>query len=78
MPASVALWRNLGGFPAGRPYRSIGVEPMLGSVFDLAEARQPDDAVTVPRAGWVEWELEIGAVTAGDAAGLARETEAES
>ncbi|HEX6449233.1 MAG TPA: hypothetical protein VF060_07220 [Trebonia sp.] len=57
---SVALWRNLGGFPDGRPYRSIGVEPMLGSVFDLAEARLESDAVTVPRAGYVEWELEIG------------------
>ncbi len=61
MPTSVALWRNLGGFPYDRPYRSIGVEPMLGSVFNLAEAQQPDDAVTVPRAGWVEWELEIEA-----------------
>jgi hypothetical protein len=59
LPASVALWRNLGGFPADRPYRSIGVEPMLGSVFDLAEARQAGDAVTVPRAGYVEWELQI-------------------
>ncbi len=78
MPASVALWRNLGGFPGDRPYRSIGVEPMLGSVFDLAEARQPGDAVTVPRAGWVEWELEIGILTASGTAGLARETGAVS
>jgi hypothetical protein len=59
LPASVALWRNLGGFPAGRPYRSIGVEPMLGSVFDLAEARNAADAVTVPGTGLVEWALEI-------------------
>ncbi len=57
--ASVALWRNLRGFPPGRPYRSIGVEPMLGSVFDLAEAGRPADAVTVPGTGHVEWELEI-------------------
>jgi hypothetical protein len=64
---SVALWRNLGGFPDDRPYRSIGVEPMLGSVFDLAEARQPGDAVTVPSAGYVEWELEIAEVTVADA-----------
>ena len=59
LPASVALWRNLRGFPPGGPYRSIGVEPMLGSVFDLAEAGQPGDAVTVPGTGHVEWELEI-------------------
>jgi hypothetical protein len=59
LPASVALWRNLRGFPAGQPYRSIGVEPMLGSVFDLAEARHAPDAATVPGTGRVEWELEI-------------------
>jgi hypothetical protein len=58
-PVSVALWRNLGGFGDGAPYRSIGVEPMLGSVFDLAEASGEDDAVTVPVAGSVEWELQI-------------------
>lgn len=59
LPFSVALWRNLRGFGDGEPYRSIGVEPMLGSVFDLAEARQEGDAVTVPRGGYVEWELNI-------------------
>jgi hypothetical protein len=56
---SVALWRNLGGFPGGHPYRSIGVEPMLGSVFDLADARRDGDAVTVPADGRVDWELEM-------------------
>ncbi|HSZ43035.1 MAG TPA: hypothetical protein VK817_23990 [Trebonia sp.] len=66
-PASIALWRNLGGFPDGRPYRSIGVEPMLGSVFDLTEAREPGDAVTVPAVGYVEWELEIEEVTVENA-----------
>jgi hypothetical protein len=64
---SAALWRNLGGFPDGRPYRSIGVEPMLGSVFGLAEAGQPGDAGPVPRAGCVEWELEIEEVTVENA-----------
>lgn len=59
-PMSVALWRNLGGWPAGRPYRSIGVEPMLGAVFDLATAG-PRDAVTVPASGSVTWELELSA-----------------
>lgn len=59
LPVSVALWRNLGGFPGGHPYRSIGVEPMLGSVFDLADARRDGDAVTVPADGRVEWELEM-------------------
>jgi hypothetical protein len=57
-PVSVALWRNLGGFPQPSPYRSIGVEPMLGRVFDLAEAG-PGDAAEVPASGVCEWRLEI-------------------
>ncbi|MBO0823355.1 MAG: hypothetical protein J2P27_05790 [Actinobacteria bacterium] len=61
LPTSVGLWRNLRGFPVGSPYRSIGIEPMLGSVFDLAEASSADDAVTVPASGSVEWELQIAA-----------------
>lgn len=63
VPVSVALWRNLGGFPAADPYRSIGVEPMLGAVFDLAEAG-PADAATVPSSGELCWGLEITATTA--------------
>jgi hypothetical protein len=59
-PASVALWRNLGGFPQGSQYRSIGVEPMLGRVFDLAQAGEGDCAVT-PAAGEVCWRLTITA-----------------
>jgi hypothetical protein len=65
VPTSVALWRNLRGFPGVHPYRSIGVEPMLGSVFDLAEASDDDDAVTVPPDGSVEWELAIAATAPG-------------
>ncbi|MED7947635.1 hypothetical protein [Streptomyces sp. BE303] len=60
VPLSVALWRNLHGYPTAAPYRSIGVEPMLGAVFDLAEAGQ-DDAATVPADGELRWELEITA-----------------
>lgn len=59
-PVSVALWRNLGGFPEQRPYRSVGVEPMLGRVFDLAAARD-GDAACVPRAGEVRWRLTVSA-----------------
>lgn len=57
-PVSVALWRNLGGFPAPSPYRSTGVEPMLGRVFDLAEAG-PGDAARVPASGEVRWRLTL-------------------
>jgi hypothetical protein len=59
-PLSVALWRNLGGFPARRPYRSTGVEPMLGRVFDLADAG-PDDAARVGASGEVRWRLTVNA-----------------
>lgn len=64
VPLSVAIWRNLGGFPAKHPYRSIGVEPMLGRVFELAAAG-PDDAVTVPRTGTVSWHLHIAGSSSG-------------
>ena len=59
-PVSTALWRNLGGFPEGAPYRSLGVEPMLGRVFDLAEAG-PGDAAVVPASGELAWRLTVSA-----------------
>ncbi|MFI5755116.1 hypothetical protein [Streptomyces sp. NPDC051569] len=59
-PVSVALWRNLGGFPENAPYRSIGVEPMLGRVFDLAAAGDGDTA-RVPASGEVRWRLTVSA-----------------
>jgi hypothetical protein len=60
VPVSTALWRNLGGFPSGAPYRSIGVEPMLGAVFDLTEAG-PGDAAVVPSSGELTWRLVLAA-----------------
>jgi hypothetical protein len=59
-PVSTAVWRNQGGFPVEAPYRSLGVEPMLGRVFDLAEAG-PDDAAVVPASGELTWRLTISA-----------------
>jgi hypothetical protein len=59
-PVSTALWRNLRGWPAADPYRSIGVEPMLGRVWDLAEAG-PGDAAVVPASGVCEWRLTVTA-----------------
>jgi hypothetical protein len=59
-PVAIALWRNLGGFPQGAPYRSIGVEPMLGRVFDRAGADDGDTAV-VPASGEVAWRLTVTA-----------------
>lgn len=57
-PASTALWRNLGGWPVGAPYRSVGVEPMLGRVWDVAGAG-PGDAAVVPPNGICEWRLTL-------------------
>ncbi|MGX1544845.1 hypothetical protein [Streptomyces adustus] len=59
-PVAVALWRNLGGFPQEAPYRSVGVEPMLGRVFDRAAAGEGDTAV-VPPSGEVAWRLTVTA-----------------
>ncbi|WP_433356004.1 hypothetical protein ACQPYV_03020 [Micromonospora saelicesensis] len=59
-PRSTALWRNLGGWPANGPYRSLGIEPMLGAAFDLADAG-PSDAAVVPPTGEVTWRLTISA-----------------
>jgi hypothetical protein len=59
-PVSTALWRNLRGWPADGPYRSIGVEPMLGRVWDLATAG-PGDAAVVPASGVCEWRLTVSA-----------------
>lgn len=60
VPTSIALWRNLRGFPPGDPYRSIGVEPMLGRVFDLDDAG-PSDAAVVPQTGMLRWQLQMTA-----------------
>lgn len=59
-PVSTALWRNQGGFPDDAPYRSLGVEPMLGRVFDLATAG-PGDAAVVPESGELTWRLTLSA-----------------
>ena len=51
---SLLLWRNLGGWPAGSPYRSIGIEPMVGRAADLSVANLADCARIGPdgRHGW--------------------------
>jgi len=52
---ALMLWRNLRGWPAGVPYRSIGVEPMLGRT---ADRDAPTGAV---RGAPVRWALRITA-----------------
>lgn len=60
-PVSTALWRNLRGWPEAGPYRSIGVEPMLGRVFDRADSSGPGDTAVVPASGVCDWELRVSA-----------------
>ena len=55
---SLLLWRNLRGWPDGAPYRSIGVEPMLGTAADLAG---PGTPATIPSGGRLTWELTLSA-----------------
>ena len=55
---SLLLWRNLGGWPPQRPYRSIGVEPMVGRAADLSIADLNDCARIGPR-GYFRWVLRL-------------------
>jgi hypothetical protein len=55
-PYGMAVWRNLGGWPEGKPYRSVGVEPMLGHGGTLALAGSQEAAI-VPEAGSVKWTM---------------------
>lgn len=55
-PCSLLLWRNLRGWPAEAPYRSIGVEPMVGTAAALAGPGQP---ATTGADGSFRWELRI-------------------
>ncbi len=55
---SLLLWRNLGGWPAQRPYRSIGVEPMVGGGADLSTA-DPNACARIGPLGHFRWVLRL-------------------
>jgi hypothetical protein len=55
-PCSLLLWRNLRGWPAGRPYRSIGIEPMVGTAA-APDAPGPGRPARIPMTGTLEWKL---------------------
>ena len=59
-PRSLVLWRNLGGWPQPHPYRSVGVEPMVGSAIEQHRAR-PGQRVVLPAGGEFRWWLELEA-----------------
>ncbi len=58
---SLLLWRNLRGWPAEAPYRSIGIEPMVGRAAELAGAGSADVARIGPD-GSHAWTLRVGAL----------------
>lgn len=56
---SLLIWRNLGGWPVESPYRSIGIEPMVGRAADLATAGE--ESATLDRSGSFAWSLRLSA-----------------
>jgi hypothetical protein len=63
VPVSLVVWRNLGGWPAESPYRSIGVEPMIGAATDVAAAT-PRQLAVIGDDGSLTWWLEVSAPSA--------------
>lgn len=57
---SLLLWRNLGGWPAEGPYRSVGVEPLVGRAADLSTAA-PGQRAELDGAGVFGWRLRVTA-----------------
>jgi hypothetical protein len=57
---SLLLWRNLGGWPQPNPYRSIGIEPMVGRTADWRQGR-PDDLAQLGPDGTFHWSLRLRA-----------------
>jgi hypothetical protein len=63
-PCSLLLWRNLCGWPEGAPYRSIGVEPMVGTTATLADRQDAPGRGRPARLdarGVLCWQLTISA-----------------
>ena len=59
-PIAIAVWRNLGAWPPGAPYRSVAIEPAIGWHFDRDRAGQ-DEIGVVPESGMVTWRLTVSA-----------------
>ena len=53
---SLLLWRNLRGWPAPTPYRSVGIEPMIGRVADRAHG-EPAYRANTDAKGRFRWSL---------------------
>src|SRR5215217_2129749 len=55
---SLLMWRNLAGWPAQRPYHSIGVEPIIGRAADLSTA-DPKACARIGPSGHFRWVLRL-------------------
>jgi hypothetical protein len=65
---SLLIWRNLGGWPEGAPYRSIGVEPMVGRTATLCPPHgrpAPGEPARLGASGRFGWELSVSAARRG-------------
>ena len=58
---SLLVWRNLRGWPTDAPYRSIGIEPMVGRAADLGNA-DPADVARIGLDGSHVWNLRVAAL----------------
>lgn len=56
-PMSLLFWRNLDGWPPGAPYRTIGIEPMIGRTAE--PAAEPDAAAVLGPSGALAWRLTL-------------------
>jgi hypothetical protein len=59
-PCALLLWRNLRGWPDGAPYRSIGIEPMVGTAATLDDPA-PGRPATLDADGVLRWQLTVRA-----------------
>jgi hypothetical protein len=59
-PCALLLWRNLRGWPAEAPYRSIGIEPMVGTTAALDDPA-PGRPARLDPAGELRWQLTVTA-----------------
>lgn len=57
---ALLLWRNLRGWPEEAPYRSIGVEPMIGTAVTLADPG-PGEPARLTVDGVLRWRLTVRA-----------------
>jgi hypothetical protein len=55
---ALLLWRNLRGWPEDRPYRSVGIEPMIGTAAALDGQGRP---AVLDADGILRWRLRVRA-----------------